>query len=104
MWFVDCSCMTFQSSLLFMCLLENGSRWCPLDLLVPPPSLYCLTKAFLFNITRFMSVLSQWHSEGRAWPGTCPAKSTMFVPFMSCNLVRSVHERLAYSQVPAQYE
>ena len=58
MWFVDCSCMTFQSSLLFMYLLENDSRWCPLDLLVSPSSLYCLTKVFLFNITRFMGVLS----------------------------------------------
>ena len=45
-----------------------------------------------------------WRSEGQAWPGTCPAKSTMFVPFMSRNLVRSARERLAYSQVPGQYE
>ena len=33
-----------------------------------------------------------------------PAKSTMFVPFVSYNLVRSARERLAYSQVPGQYE
>ena len=31
----------------------------------------------------------QWHTEGRAWTGTCPAKSTMFVPHMSRDLAQS---------------
>ena len=44
---------------------------------------------------------SQWRSEGRAWPGTCPAKA----PCSSHLRVRSAHERgangLAYSRCPA---
>ena len=44
---------------------------------------------------------SQWCSEGRAWPGTCPAKA----PCSSRLRVRSAHERgangLAYSRCPA---
>ena len=42
--------------------------------------------------------LQQWRSEDRAWPGTFPAKSTMFVLLMLRDLVQSVHKWLAYSR------
>ena len=48
---------------------------------------------------------NQWHSEGWAWPGTCPAESTMFVLLLSHDLAQSMHERkangLVYSWCPA---
>ena len=46
-------------------------------------------------------MLKQWRSEGRAWTGTCLAKSTMFVPLISHDLTQNAHEQLAYSRCPA---
>ena len=41
-----------------------------------------------FLLPPIPALLVKWHSEGLAWPGMCPAKSTMFVPLWIIHAVR----------------
>ena len=61
------------------------------------------------SVLKHNSAAMRARSSGvaKAGPGRArarPKAPCMFVPFMSRNLVRSALERLAYSQVPGQYE
>ena len=59
----------------------------------------------LLCVARSGSPHNQWRSEGRAWPGTCPAKAPCSSPSCPRDLARALvlldSLELAYSRCPA---